>query len=176
MWLLPTMSQRELEETFYRSFLSTHRHVAHPFHPSRPVTLMWALCCYSSAVHPSLEVLSKSCLVQWAAFSHLTYSHALPLSVTQVTQRKLLFFLRSCGLSNGLQQGDAVNAPRHLNKFFSGDLEKAQCQQLQTDLGISEMYSSNNIHRETQSSLKLLLRGRIQLQRDDLMAKSRLQL
>lgn len=45
--------------------------------------------------------------------------------------------------------GESVNAPRHLNKFFSGVLEKAQCQQLQTDLGISEMYSSNKIHRET---------------------------
>lgn len=45
--------------------------------------------------------------------------------------------------------GESVNAPRHLNKFFSGVLEKAQCQQLQTDLGISEMYSSNKIRRET---------------------------
>lgn len=57
--------------------------------------------------------------------------------------------------------GESVNAPRHLNKFFSGVLEKAQCQQLQTDLGISEMYLNSKTHRETWSFLKLLLRGGI---------------
>lgn len=39
--------------------------------------------------------------------------------------------------------------PDTSNKFFSGVLEKAQCQQLQTDLGVSEMYSNNEIHKQT---------------------------
>lgn len=41
--------------------------------------------------------------------------------------------------------------PDTSNKFFSGVWEKAQCQQLQTDFGISEMYSSNKIHKQTWS-------------------------
>lgn len=41
--------------------------------------------------------------------------------------------------SRGL--GEEMNGPS--NTFFSGVLKKLQCQQLQTDFGISEMYSRN---------------------------------
>lgn len=41
--------------------------------------------------------------------------------------------------------------PDTSNKFFSGVWEKVQCQQLQTDFGVSEMYSSNKIHKQTWS-------------------------
>jgi len=47
--------------------------------------------------------------------------------------------------SRGL--GEEINGPS--NTFFSGVLKKLQCQQLQTDFSISEMYSSNEIHKQT---------------------------
>ena len=51
--------------------------------------------------------------------------------------------------SRGL--GEEINGPS--NTFFSGVLKKLQCQQLQTDFGVSEMYSSNEIHKQTYSMI-----------------------
>lgn len=53
--------------------------------------------------------------------------------------------------SRGL--GEEMNG--RSNTFFSGVLKKLQCQQLQTDFGISEMYSRNEIHKQTYSMISL---------------------
>lgn len=42
-----------------------------------------------------------------------------------------------------------LRVPDILNTFFNEVLEKVQCQQLQTDFGRNEMYSSNKIHKQT---------------------------
>ena len=78
----------------------------------------WCSCCHSPAAQPSLESVRWIAIGLMGRVSQPAPSHALPLLVTQITWRKLLSFLRSWSLRNGLQQGSGRRNKWSLKHIF----------------------------------------------------------